>query len=439
MYKLFKYICIAGILFTFTSCEKFLDVQPKGDLIPKTVQDFDLLAAAPDFFNTALMPMSLDEDYYHPTYISLPKDHLSAYLWKDYFYDQTEDDLDWNSAYRSIFNANTILDNIDDASGAVVEKNRVRAEALFHRAYNFFTLVNLYAKHYNAATAATDPGIPLILSAALKDKSDYQRNSVKEVYERVIADLTAAVTSLPAKQDNNARPTIAAAYGFLARVYLYMGDFAKAKEMATASLNENNKLFDLRINTSYGSNLQLVSEILVQKIAAIPRFMNTRAATKALVFEPKDLRLTRLFSSFGSFNYKLFVTYLFGPSVAEMYLIRAEVNARNNDMQGALDDLNTLRQFRFLAADYQPIQASAVPDIFELVMLERRRELMFKGHRFFDTKRLNAEGKWNRSLERIDATNTVIATLSAKDNKWVLAIPRKVITQFNNSLTQNPR
>lgn len=433
-----KYIfSLLGMAMLFSSCDDYLDIEPKGQLIPTSADEFELLLNSPTFFNMPSTPIAVNSDFFSANPSSLDNNVRAAYLWEDFFYSEFEDDLAWGPHYSQVFVANTILDGIKDLEPS--EKvSQIRAEALYQRAYAFFSLVNLYAKHYDGSTASTDLGIPLILRPSIENE-DYTRSTVEEVYDQAINDIESNLKYLPNNQDDKVRPGKAAAYGLLARIYLYRGEFDKADEAATNALSFHNKFYDLRINTpGFFIDFDIYQEGFINRVAVGPVFntiMESRA--KAEVYtESNDLRLTRHFNFSGW--HSPFLKYV-GPSTPEMYLIRAEVSARNNDVQAALDDLNEIRKYRFMEEDYQEILSGDVDDIFELVMLERRRELLFKAHRWFDVKRLNAEGKWNVTFERRDADDNVIATLPPNDNNWIFAIPQKIIFQFNPDLKQNPR
>ncbi|MFS4457301.1 RagB/SusD family nutrient uptake outer membrane protein [Maribacter sp. 2304DJ31-5] len=434
-------LSVIAIILLFSSCDDYLDVIPKGELIPESIDDYALMLNSVEFYNVPKLHVMIDDDFFTNQPTSLQKPQAAAYLWEDFFYDDTENDPNWGLLYEQVFLANTILKGIEGIESD--EKvDQVRAEALFQRSYAFFLLVNLYAKHYNSATASADLGIPLILSPSLEEET-YVRNTVEEVYARIIADVEDHVDFLPDVHEDKVRPGKDAAYGFLARVFLYMGEFEKAKEAATNALNLNDSLFDLRTSVAgYPYRFHDYVEGYINKTAfGVPSAFTMDNTTKAEVYtEGTDLRYNGLFFNFVVNSlYRFFALNYTGPSTPEMYLIRAEANARNNNVQEALDDLNEMRKYRFLEADYQEILPSDVDDIFELVQLERRRELMYKGHRWFDVKRLNSEGVWNVSLERRDATGTAIATLPANDNKAVFAIPPKIISEFNTNLQQNPR
>lgn len=104
------------------------------------------------------------------------------------------------------------------------------------RAFEYLTLVNAYGKHYDAETAQTDPGVPLLLDEDI-NKTNLTRATVQQVYDQIKADLDQASLNLPERPVLNAnRASRPVGYGMLARMYLYMGDYEQALENARLSL-----------------------------------------------------------------------------------------------------------------------------------------------------------------------------------------------------------
>ena len=103
------------------------------------------------------------------------------------------DDPLWPELYGYIGVTNAVLDKVDEFTGDLeVDRNRVKGQALFLRAYYYFQLVNLYAKPYSEITADEDLGVPLKTFAAIDDRY-WSRASVKSVYDRIVTDLHEAV------------------------------------------------------------------------------------------------------------------------------------------------------------------------------------------------------------------------------------------------------
>lgn len=113
-----------------------------------------------------------------------------------------------------------------------------------------------------------------------------------------------------------------------------------------------------------------------------------------------------------------------GIATDEMYLIRAECYARSGKIVLAMNDLNALLVNRFKKGTFIPLHAGNDDDALNLILNERRKELIFRMLRFTDIKRLNKEGA-NITQKRI--INGVAHTLSPNDPYYALPIPENVI------------
>jgi len=137
----------------------------------------------------------------------------------------------WNAAYNSIAHVNRILKALDamDANLKTAEERQraegYRGEALIIRAYNHFMLVNLFAKHYSPATAASDLGVPYATEPENKLIVDYPRLTVKEVYDKIENDLKEGIAWIEKagimKQNNKYRFTLPTVYTFVSRFYTF--------------------------------------------------------------------------------------------------------------------------------------------------------------------------------------------------------------------------
>jgi hypothetical protein len=124
------------------------------------------------------------------------------------------------------------------------QKNQLEGEALFVRGTMHFELVRLYAKQWDPLTTNSNPGVPIKTSPTkdLEDASEkLPRNTVAEVYQQVITDLTAAAAKLP--EENPRRANKYSAIAMLSRVYLQKSDFAKARDAANEVIQSG--LFEL--------------------------------------------------------------------------------------------------------------------------------------------------------------------------------------------------
>ena len=208
-----KYLYLLIALCTLGACSDFLDETPKGTLIPKTVDDFALMMEDNDDYggynNTNAGPTivtMLDDDIKitdSPVKLSrYSQAALRAFRWENNFYARSENDDNYNELYHCIYNCNYILENVETAQeGGAFTRDYVRGAACFHRAFAYFCLVNMYAPHWDEATADEDLGVPLALQANIYDVLD--RSTVAEVYVQNGESVSAGTELLRIVGDNN--------------------------------------------------------------------------------------------------------------------------------------------------------------------------------------------------------------------------------------------
>jgi hypothetical protein len=241
----------------------------------------------------------------------------------------------------------------------------------------------------------------------------------------------------------------------LARTYLFMGNYPASLQYADSSLAISSNLLDLQTYSSLSAVPLTASnpEILLRKNnSAIGYYSSTRLSNELLaLLDTTDLRYT-LYTDLGSngntypsfANGRVYLRTSFitgetaniGLSVPEMVLTRAECQARTSDVSGAMTTLNTLRIKRFTTADYTPLTASTAAEALQDVLVERRKELMFGGMRWFDLKRLNKESAFAKTLTHTLSGATY--TLAPNSNNYLFPIAAGIIT-MNPEITQNPR
>lgn len=165
----------------------------------------------------------------------------------------------WNACYAAIAASNHALEVINKATNPL-EYSASKGEALVTRAYSHFMLVAMFAKTYDVATAATDPGIPYVTEPEKVPDAKYERKTVAYVYDMIEKDLLAG---LPLLKDNTYRVpkyhfTKAAANAFATRFYLFKKDYPNVIKYANDAFPTSAIGTNLRqINTTYlafGSN-----------------------------------------------------------------------------------------------------------------------------------------------------------------------------------------
>ncbi len=452
--------------FLLASCDKYLDLQPKKVQLLETVDDYDLWLNSTDLEASFACEMNLLADNIDNPTIQNPTTSGSSnriYTWQDQFsVDVKTSPLIWSNHYQSIYYFNTVLKEIDEASGSEDMKKSLKAEALLGRAFEYLYLVNLYGKVYDVNTAEEDLAVPFVTSNDLEDEVP-DRSTVQEIYDYIIADITTAIPDLPEDNSTNRyRGSVAAAYSILARAYLYMGDYTKAAQNAQLALdNGPNEVLDYSTMAHAGDipDLQSRTDAIYSRYFEGSKDEEIPTLAFLQSFDPTDLRLEFYYSDLGDYSFTtrgetkyqtagvsgvINGDYVFpdahtnwGPSVAEMRLILAEVAARDNELEAACDELDLVRKCRFREADYVKLESTGhtQEEILQKVLQERTFEFPYCGLRWFDMRRLDAEGRMPE-VNRHDAGNNVIATLSPSSNKYTLQIPIQVL-YFHSDWTQN--
>jgi hypothetical protein len=155
-----------------------------------------------------------------------------------------------------------------------------------------------------------------------------------------------------------------------------------------------------------------------------------------------DLRQSLYFSNFGTGGIYFSGFYdqegfaFCGLATDEQYLIRAECEARLGNVAAAMQDLNTLLQARWASGLFTPYMAVDATDALGQILTERRKELVFRGLRWTDLRRLNKDPRWQKTLYR--GIGTTMYSLPPGDPRYVYPIPDNVIG-FNPNMPQNPR
>ena len=440
-------------------CRKaFLSKLPSTDLVvPSTLSDFQALLDNDGVMSGTPILGELSADNFYLPYTfweTLDTREQNAYVWaKDIYQGQGLVD-DWDIPYKQVFYANVVLEGL---SGIPVDNANVQqwqneqGSALFIRAYAFYNLAQLFAPAYDSLTAGTDPGIPLRLHSDITTPS--LRASVKETYARILADLQQASALLPAgiPAANRNRPSKPAALAMLARVYLSMRAYPQAGLYADSCLQLYNTLIDYNtISTqAYPPFTRLNPEAIYQS-----NFLTYTHVLAALIF-PSCIIDSNLYSSYAPNDLRSSIFYLIntngqpnmkggysgtiypfsGLATDEVYLVRAECAARMGDTSRAMQDLNTLLKNRWLHGTFIPVTAASPATALDTILIERRKELVFRGLRWTDLRRLNLEGQ-NITLTRL--LNGSVYQLTPNSLNYVLPIPPDVLA-YNPNMAQNPR
>lgn len=448
---------IAGVLTGNTACRKYVEIPPSQSKVLSSTSDYQQL-----LYNSTVV----EQAYYYPVFSgddagsnettwqnSLNAITGNTYTWAEKNYGSTEEDLDWLNCYKRIFIYNTVINGIAGSNGLEQDKQAALSSALVHRAFDYFTLVNIYGKQYDAATAAADLGVPLVLEP--KFTTDLTRLSVQKVYDQIKADLLASLAGLPPLPDFNSNPSKAAAYAILARVYLNTREFSEAEKYADLSLALQSTILDLNnykaVPTTFPAKLNDKEELLIKRTIQYPVAFPLSSNAVNMFDKTNDLRYI-LFTAPGAtlpnttftvsrgYNQTRLhadASVYVGPSVPEVTLIKAECEARAGNTATAVAILNTFRKKRFNnAVAYVDLTAATSNAALHLVIDERKREFIARGFWWFDQKRLSKDEGFVTAISRV--FKGVTYTLEPGSNRYNYAIADKYIA-LNPEITQNPR
>ncbi|MBS0424999.1 MAG: RagB/SusD family nutrient uptake outer membrane protein [Proteobacteria bacterium] len=451
--KYIKPVVIAMFCLMATSCKKFIDISPPADQITTTTvfSDDETATAAINGLYSSMMVQNfsfcnsgmtlypaLSSDELINT---VPDANLNAFTANqipssNYIVEQSL----WKKAYSHIYQVNSIVEGLNKSTGVSVSvKKQLSGEAKFARAFSYFYLVNIFGE------------VPLITATDYKINSTISRTSIDKVYQQIVSDLQEATQLLDASYPSagKLRPNKWAASTLLARVYLYQKKWDLAEQLASDVISSG--MYSL---TALSDVFVADSDEAIWQLLPILTYLNTAdgfgfipysssvqpsyIATNWLLnaFEANDLRKTNWLNSNTVNGNVFYYPYKYkvrsGSSVseynmvfrlAELYLIRAEARAEQNNLSGAISDIDTIRT----RAGLPNTMAGTQTELLDAVQKERQVEFFAEwGHRWFDLKR----------------TQHIDAVLGFEKTGWsssaaLYPIPISEL-KLNLQLTQNP-
>ncbi len=468
--KASKYI-VGLIVALIMSCSDFTDIQPDHALTPnnafKTMSDLELhLNGIYSGFQSS--------GYFALAYGVLPdmmSDNLAENVESlgnyrstaDWLYVANDGTISgiWATPYSIINDCNILLSNVDKFKETRTgQRNRLKGQALAIRALAHFDLLRYFGQSYDRNS--TDLGVP-VKTASNLDKP--KRNTVKEVYDQVYADLAEA-KSLMASMDQSintstsrSRIDLIGVNAIMARVAYYAKDYPTAIANATSAINSGLGLASRADFPTIWSEDAIPGEV-IWSVAFIPGdgyvggdvvfAINNRVSFKpsqnllSIYNTLTDVRYTSYFSSTTSIRPgELIVSKYLGRNgatdglvnwkafrVGEMYLIRAESNARTGQNVTARADLKALRDSRNSVVDNEDLSNPTL--LMSAIMQERRKELFLEGHRWFDL-RMAGQGINRGSDCKAPAT---ACSLAANSFRVVWPIPQDEIKANPNMAGQ---
>ncbi|ERJ59277.1 RagB/SusD family nutrient uptake outer membrane protein [Sphingobacterium paucimobilis] len=446
MWRRLLYV-VTGLL-VLSSCDDYLDIKSSTNMaLVSTLEDVEAILDNTQIMNyrSPCMGESSADDIYipNPVYDRIVKAaSRDIYVWKNADYEQASNP--WGISYETIFYANVCLKTLDEMAVKEGEKNRwnrAKGAALVFRANSFLRAIWIWSKAYDESTASSDLGIVLKTNPDVNERS--VRASVAESFEKVIVDLKAAMPLLPHRSDLPVRPSKVAVYGLLSRAYLSMRDYANAEKYADSCLTIQNDLLDFNTDIKLPTATSSVNPFTIFNkevifSTAIGLYAFPSSTTYAVIdtnlinsYQTDDLRRFAFFRNTANGavmrgNFSINSTqYFTGVSTAEMWLTKAECLVRRGQIREGLTGVDNLlkRRYKVGTSPYLDMGMDRL-EALQLVLLERRKELVTRNLRWMDIKRLNKEGA-NIILTRL--VNGETYTLPPNDDRYALPLPSDVI------------
>ncbi|PRD56705.1 RagB/SusD family nutrient uptake outer membrane protein [Sphingobacterium gobiense] len=429
-----------------TGCNKFLEEKSDKSLaIPTTADDFKALLNDWGYVNSdfASMGEACSDDFY-----LTDEDYSSLYYESDkrlysWMPDYVTRSLsggghEWWHCYKGIYVSNSILKGLDENNLRDRRANEIRGQALVFRAARYLDGIQIWAPVYNRETAASDLGMVIRLDPDMNLPS--VRATVQETYDQILKDLAEALPILPVSTISPALPTQAAAHGLLARAYLIMGDYDRALQNAEQSLSFQSNLIDFNDLDEQASFPIPVTNQISSEVVFFTRMYGSNMVNNLDIakinpdlygmYQDGDRRKAVYFRADNEGHYLFKGTHMghsgliTGITTAELLLISAECYARLDDVDKAALTLNRLMINRLNKQSYQPYQFQDKHIALNTVLAERRKELIFRGLRWSDIKRLNRDGASITLHRTINGQNL---NLMPNDKRYAIALPEDVI------------
>ena len=500
MKKMKRYLILILCVLLFNSCGKFLEEFSQDLAYAESCADLDEILIGNGYMEQpeGFAKASIYGNGYYPYIHVMDDDVIMTVFKKDgitdlinemvpykNFYDWSDqltinpktdeewEDKDWEKMYSHIAYLNVIIAHVKKFSHDSVEtRNRVEGEARFLRGAYYYLLTNLYANPYVKESASSDMGVPLNLTEDIVDEY-YKRNSMEECYRVIVEDLKVAADKLKGvTQPTIYRVNELAARILLSRVYLYMGEWQLALDECQKALAlEGVELMDLksfqgREKERYVLDNKNPEIVFTQGYSATNTFYDqmsyfcicTFGGSEDLIslynrFEEqqiKDLRLDAFFEVIGDEQYKMSkvgekVYDCFVIRSAELYLNKAEAEAML-DKAEAIQTIKTLLNNRF-EGGIPDIDGLSGKDLVSFIRDERRRELCFEAHRWFDLRRYAVSPKYPEKKSIRHTAYDIKGKLEGdyvlkpygEDPAWVLLIPGYEIVYNQGNLVDNPQ
>ena len=443
------YLIILMLSITLTSCnsDEFLDKDPYDRVLTENlITDFTSFEAA-----TAGAYNILQDRFYHGGLYPIASDLMSDNSLSSWVlfpgtdvYETPADDREvlriWSTITNLIAHTSIV---IRQAESFDFESDQAQASGLIAQLYvirgmAYFDMQRLFAQPYNFTADASHMGIPLVDETQVGiEIINPARSTTAEVYAKVVSDIEKGISIIGDDTSSVYFLNKNSAKALLARVYLYMENWAEANALATEVIGSG---YSLVSNTDYVASW--AEDTTSESIFSIVSTTTDTGGSYAITYlygRPRFKATTDLFDAIDATDARKnliaagkvlkFPSYATRDDntpilrISEMYLIQAEAMAElGMDSQAQTAVNMILSRANPLAAAYTET-GQALKDV---IQDERRKELMFEGHRIFDLTRTK------RSFVKYSTVAENPINVNYPSNLTVLPIPQSEIDANDN-------
>lgn len=425
MKQFIKISLLTILVFSISSCKKFLERPPEGQLNEEQAlkTEADLKAFSNGiytiisdgaFYGGRLQIMNeLLGDHYRGEFFT--GDYSEIYKRQNSIFGGTRDGF-YSKGYEVIARANKVLSRLDLAT---TQKNLIEGEAKLFRGIATFELVRTFAQPWGYSADNSHLGIPVRTELSL---ASVDRSSVAQVYAQIIADLTSADALLPDVTGNGKfySATKWAAKAFLAKVYFQQNDFPNAYKYANEVLGSNKFTMDAGFANRFSLGLSTEGILTIaddangfrpagelrgafKSDAGLPNFRFTDQYYAAATIRAADQRKAAWYSNTLQPGFNLLTKYNLNnfalPLVhlTEIKLIRAEAGAETGgaNLAVAIGDINQIMTRAYGGTTFNLPLNAAASAVIAAARTERELELVGEGNRTQEIKRIGARTNLN--------------------------------------------
>lgn len=439
--KTIKYLLILLVGIVLTGCSDFLDGKSDKTLaVPTTIQDLEALlnySAQMNIGYSAILGevatdnLMLKDDVWSS--ITREEDR-AIHIWQFIPLNPSY----WAVPYQRVLNANIVLENVDEITEAdESQRKKIKGMALFYRALSFFDLLQIFSSSFIPEEEGNIPGIPLRLTGDIDEK--LHRNTQSECLIQIEEDLLNAekllegwIPSYPTQ------PSITAVYALLSKYYLMKQDYGKSLRYAEQCLAIKSALLDYNTFPQGKYVFERYNEEVLFYIMSDGAGMTSesRARVAPTLYEKykeEDKRKQLFFTKNADGYYAFTGDYarntsdvkFCGLTTAEVWLTKAECNIRLGKREDAIEDMRYFLRHRYSSIN-DLLEDMEKGELLPFILDERRKELVLRGVRWFDLRRLSDKETGFTNVTR--TINDQKYSISLADLKtFRFAIPQSVI------------